>query len=411
MTIPLVSYPNFINYYAKYFTAIVTAKNLDNLKSCLAGIICLDNPTLSAISQFSAFKKTNYERVQYFVSESNWNADDFNRRRLELITNQPKLKGISGIGAIDDSLTHKSGKEMEEVCQHYDHGEGKMQLGHNLVTSFFIHPLIKYPIVNDIYVRAEDCLKQEKDFKSKQQIAKKQIIYAQKSNLPIDTWVYDSWFLSKELTEIIEKNGQDWISILKTNRIIIVNGQRMSVGEYAKTITSNMLQKTTIKNVKNKSYFYFTKTFTMSKQGKVRLVFTKEQDKPKDSFTILVTNRTDWEKNKIIKTYAQRWEIETFFRDSKQNLGLEDYQLRKIKGLKHYFNLVFLAYTILQLKFLQAGLKEKIKHQLHSIGAKCRYVFNELIHIFIKFIYTQLKSKKDIKQVYQLIDGLNFNKV
>lgn len=407
MTIPLVNYPNFINYYAKYFTPIITEKNLDILKNCLTGIICLDNSSLSAISQFSTFKNVSYEQIQYFVSESDWDTDEFNKRRLKLIINQPKLKGIKGIGIIDDSLTHKTGKEMEEVCKHFDHSEGRMQLGHNLVTSFFLNPLIKYPILEDIYVRQENC-NQEKIFKSKQQIAQEHVDYAKDLNLPIDTWVFDSWFLSKILTDKIEVNDQDWISVLKTNRVIIVNGRRMQVGKYAKTITKDMLQLTT---VKDKSYFYFTKTFKMSKQGKVRLVFTKAQDKPNNPFTILVTNRTNWEKNKIIETYRERWEIETFFRDSKQNLGLEDYQLRKIKGLKHYFNLVFLAYTILQLKFLQSNLKEKIKHQLHSIGAKCHWVFNELIHIFIKFIYQQLKSKKDIKQVYSLIDGLNFNKV
>ena len=41
--------------------------------------------------------------------------------------------------------------------------------------------------------------------------------------------------------------------------------------------------------------------------------------------------------------------IEGFHRDAKQTLGLEDYQVRKIKGVKRHIAMVFFAYVLLQL--------------------------------------------------------------
>ncbi len=46
----------------------------------------------------------------------------------------------------------------------------------------------------------------------------------------------------------------------------------------------------------------------------------------------LCTNRLDWEVFRILRTYVKRWRIDTFYRDAKQSLGLEDYEIRKIKG-------------------------------------------------------------------------------
>ena len=49
----------------------------------------------------------------------------------------------------------------------------------------------------------------------------------------------------------------------------------------------------------------------------------------------------------MVQTQAMHWPIERFHRDAKQSLGLEDYQVRKIRGVKRHIAMVFFAYVLL----------------------------------------------------------------
>jgi SRSO17 transposase len=41
-----------------------------------------------------------------------------------------------------------------------------------------------------------------------------------------------------------------------------------------------------------------------------------------------------------------RWTIETYFRDAKQHLGLSDYQVRGLKGIKsHWGKGLYISYS------------------------------------------------------------------
>jgi hypothetical protein len=54
-----------------------------------------------------------------------------------------RLKGLSGARgwlAIDETLTHKTGKKIEGVCIFWDHGEKRAVLAHNVVTAEFVNP-------------------------------------------------------------------------------------------------------------------------------------------------------------------------------------------------------------------------------------------------------------------------------
>ena len=53
----------------------------------------------------------------------------------------------------------------------------------------------------------------------------------------------------------------------------------------------------------------------------------------------------------MIQHYRNRWQIETAFRDVKQNFGFDTYQLRKRKSLNRFAQLSFVAATLTQLIF------------------------------------------------------------
>ena len=53
----------------------------------------------------------------------------------------------------------------------------------------------------------------------------------------------------------------------------------------------------------------------------------------------------------VIRHYRNRWQIETAFRDLKENFGFDTYQLRNPKSLNRFVQLSFLAATLTQLAF------------------------------------------------------------
>lgn len=106
----------------------------------------------------------------------------------------------------------------------------------------------------------------------------------------------------------------------------------------------------------------------------------------------------------IISFYLKRWDIETAFRYQKENLGLDQYQMRKFKGIKRFWYLIYLAHNYLALKLFKSNefsnlgsviRSEKVNNQERTIRTIC--IMKNTGHsddeIVLKFL------KKSIKEV------------
>jgi IS4 transposase len=47
----------------------------------------------------------------------------------------------------------------------------------------------------------------------------------------------------------------------------------------------------------------------------------------------------------ILQLYTERWTIEVFFRQSKMQLELDRYQVRKLQAIKRFFLLIMIVYA------------------------------------------------------------------
>ena len=89
----------------------------------------------------------------------------------------------------------------------------------------------------------------------------------------------------------------------------------------------------------------------------VRLVVIRKrpkQSKPYRYFCVF-TSDLQLSVEEVIRHYRNRWQIETAFRDVKENFGFDSYQLRNPKSLDRFVQLSFLAATLTQLAFSQAA--------------------------------------------------------
>ena len=61
----------------------------------------------------------------------------------------------------------------------------------------------------------------------------------------------------------------------------------------------------------------------------------------------MATNETRWGALRVLRHYLTRWPIEVLFKESKQYLGLGDYQMLRYRGVVRYLHLALIAHLLL----------------------------------------------------------------
>ena len=108
---------------------------------------------------------------------------------------------------------------------------------------------------------------------------------------------------------------------------------------------------TTEREVDDDLYHIWTKKLPVSELGDVKLVIAeKETDEDEENpVKYLATNKIDAPTAHIIRSYGMRWRIETFFEDSKQDLGFGDCEMQLEEGASRHWHLLMAAYSFLRL--------------------------------------------------------------
>ena len=88
------------------------------------------------------------------------------------------------------------------------------------------------------------------------------------------------------------------------------------------------------------------------------VVFSKQRQH-RTALVVFTTN-TALPAKRILEFYQNRWDIEVFFKMSKQNLGLKAYQNRNLNAIESYLRLSLCAHNLLTHVFIN-DLREKGK--------------------------------------------------
>ena len=86
-----------------------------------------------------------------------------------------------------------------------------------------------------------------------------------------------------------------------------------------------------------------------------------------------MTNLLQHSDESILRLLLKRWKIETWHRNGKQHLGLEDYQVRKFGAMQKVVCAILVAYTQLIL-MKEDRLLKPLNRILKTIGERCRYL-------------------------------------
>src|SRR5713226_6657335 len=416
---PIVEYPTVVSSSLPAFRNVFNNRpRLQNFGNYLTGLILSPNRTVSYINDaFYAHK--DQSALNHFLTDSNWSDEELDGARYEYI-----LEGLErnagdaqgeGVLAVDDTLAHKTGKHMELAGIFWDHAEGRYTLAHDVLTTHLVKGRLSVPIDLDIYVKKDEFEKEHDDdnddmlkelgkgFRTKNQMLRELVSKAASKKIPFSRVVADEWFFNRDNTSHIESLGKDWVFESSSDRLIMSPKGWVNLSDWAKTIPEERFKPVEASyQTKKHTYWCYSKNVTMSRmEGRVNVIVSYDNSELKGDPKFLATNRQDWDEFRIVRTYTKRWQIDAFYRDAKQNLGLEDYEVRKTRGVKRHLAMVLIAHTILVLGSPSHGADAaKAEAVAETIGSRSRFAYTEILTSFVSLV---LKVAGELKNDANMI--------
>ena len=454
MQLPIIAPAPLVVRHGQAFRDLFeNRRQFQHFQNYLTGLMVLENKSLANIARcvLDSADKTNLSR---FFSEAPWFQEQVNAQRLGYVLRQTKAvrrDKAHSVLIFDDTLCEHVGGLFEYVDHHYNHGDDTYPLAHNPVTSHYVSGPVRFPVDLRLYRRYEeltqweefvhkhfperdiptkkkerarlhkevapvlltdpDFLTLHQQFHTKIELAIDLLASAIRHKLPFGVLLFDGWYLSEELVKAAKRRKKDWVSILKKNRNLETNsfvlrdtdgkplrfdGPHLAVEDLVPVIPRSAYRTVTIED---KTYWTFTFTARLPGLGKVRLVISFEHADLNGSFVVLVTNRVDWNAQRVIATYLQRWPIETFYQDGKTHLGLDEYRLRDAKAIGKHWCLVFVAYSFLHLDCLPPS-PTKRSLPLKTIGEACRQQAEALLRALLLFTRERLQQGQTAEEIF-----------
>jgi DDE superfamily endonuclease len=457
MQLPIVAPAPIVTAHADLFRDLFENRcQFRHFQHYLTGLMVLDNKSLANITRcvLDSADKTNLSR---FFSEAPWFQDRVNGRRITYLLEQTKTvcgPKADAVLILDDTLCEHVGNLFAYVDRHYNHGDGTYPLAHNPVTSHYVSGPVRFPLDLRLYRRYEELtqwevfvhkhfpnrpipptkkdrarlhkevdplLLEDPDFQTLHQQFRTKIDLgidlleaAIRHKVPFRVLLFDSWYLAEELVAMARYRHKDWISLLKKNRNLETNsfvlkdtmgkpirleGPHIAVEDLVPLIPASAYRAVT---VRDKTYWTFTLAVRIAGLGKVRLVVSFEHAELTGTYAVLVTNRVDWNAQRIIALYLQRWPIETFYQDGKTHLGLDEYRMRNAEAIGKHWCLVFVAYSLLHLDCLPPS-PTKSSLPIKTIGEACRQQAQALIEALILYTHERLQLGQRAEDIFAYV--------
>lgn len=348
----------FIDQFLAHFQPLFSDIQMNILRQMIYAMF-FDYKRLS-LSSIAKRTHLDYQKLQYFFSESNWSVDQLNDVRLKILQNQHTTRSTAnGVMAIDDTAVPKPHAENTEGAQFQYCGTlGRQENCNVAVASCFVSNAKHFPVNFKPYIPYEGTA--PKSFKSKIDLAKDLILDAIEKQIAFSTIVFDAWYTSSELIEFIASRSLSLIAELKINRSIRfthpktkqwLNLRADLIIPLIREFYPHKLKSVNIpqKNGKIKSVLTYAFKSTLkdcSTPLQIIVVFDKWSDTDDKDVHVLITNNLTMSTKSIILTYLLRWGIEESFRELKDDFCFDQYQVRHQEQIQRHWILSFLAWSL-----------------------------------------------------------------
>src|ERR671910_452046 len=201
--LPCPPAPGPLEDYAAQFDALFgRLAQRRGLRAYLQGLLLPRdrNKTLTALAGAEPVVGAQHAAVQglqFFLSESPWDHEQLNQRRLELLLDDPATAPHGqGVLVIDDSGDRKDGTATAHVARQYLGSLGKTDNGIVAVTSLWADERVYWPVHVQPYTPASRLPKGRRDpgFRTKPQQAAELVAAARAAQIPFRAVVADCFY-------------------------------------------------------------------------------------------------------------------------------------------------------------------------------------------------------------------------
>lgn len=316
------------------------------------------------------------QRLQFFLSESAWDAEAVNARRLQMIREDPERRPREdGVLIIDETGERKDGTKTDHVGYQYLSSVGRIANGIVSVSSVWADERVYHPLDVEPYTPAKRLEKGRSDpaFRTKPQIAVELVQSARKAHIPFRAVVADCLY----------GENPDFESALWRRRVPYVLSLRPHKGRWAEQEAAHTPEeaaqrmgwnsaqepgawKSIVRTFKDghQERWWAVEVTTLvgySPEESVRLVAvsTDPQTLPANSTWYLVTNLAAPDSRRareeslfeaadlceVVRIYGLRQWVEQSYKQVKGELGFSDFQVRRDHAIRRHWELVFCAFS------------------------------------------------------------------
>jgi hypothetical protein len=317
------------------------------------------------------------DQLNYFLSRGN-----VSDTRLTVILRgmindiADRIRRKSAFLIIDDTLAEKCGDKIEGTGWYYDHAKKVHIWGQKILLGILVVGGLRLPIEALLQLKEKD---------------KATALFRRIFDSVSRYWdgkltvLADAYYANYDLFRCISAEGRRYIMQIRSNFVFDIDGKRRRVSNYVRG------KRPSTKVIIGKKTYRVGDALVFRKGLPYRLVYSLNEQ---GEWRYFLTNDGRCETAQILLDYSVRWEIETFIKEVKGNLGFAKCHLRKEESILRYWRMVFLAY--LSLIWLKLLLRSKLAFaRMHEWVAHSILIILLLNHDLKLPMYTKPASENE----------------
>ena len=292
---------------------------------------------------FQDYSPCHRTTIAHFLNKGKWDSarleDILQDAVATFIYREALITGKPVFCIVDDTIASKTKPSsralhpIEDAYFHQSHLKGKQDYGHQAVAVMLSCNgiVLNYAVV--MYNKS---------------ISKIEIVKRIAEELPIPPvvsyFLCDSWYTSKDIIKAFLKRGFYTVGALRTNRLLYPRGIKCSIRGLALHIRKTDRNVSLVTAGGRKYYVYrYEGKLNGIEDAVVLISYPAGAFHNPKALRAFICTDISLNTQEILDTYTARWPIEVCFRQAKNILAFDKYQIRSAKGICRYWLLMSLA--------------------------------------------------------------------
>jgi hypothetical protein len=349
----------------KYLVTVLLALMLCQETHTLSGLLrqVADGQSVSGLSRFMSRAPWSAaeiagawtERFHEQLTEAVKREHERQRRQRPKRQGRPRKTVVTGYLIGDDSTQHKpKGKKMGGLGTHHSTSHETGVTGHSLMQCLYVVLGHRCPLLPQMYRQKVVCEREGVLFQSKVDMMETTIREFDPIPKTQTHVLVDSWFGCKRIWKAARDRGFLITSGLKCNRSLRITDPQgrkrwQRLDEYAASLSPEHYHKVQwpSQDEPREVYVHVVRT-RIRKLYTCQLVIARyDLACPLKAVRYWASSDLDADTATLLHHITTRWDIEVLFSDTKDLLGLDQYQLMTTTAILRFWTLVMAAYAFL----------------------------------------------------------------